>query len=152
MCWWGGVKVICHWNVNDICVVRSILLVTINWKFYCVDFFLTVYRILTGVQRTQILSCIYGCQIELSQRPNWSTALTGRYTPKNMYLNRRLSNLASSLISGTFTLESRKLEGKLHQSPCRQNGELFWGVGTSKVICRFRIWLISTFNPLKPMG
>ena len=58
---------------------------------------------------------------------------------KNMYLNRRLSNLASSLISGTFTLESRKLEGKLHQSPCRQNGELFWGVGTSKVICRFRI-------------
>ena len=59
--------------------------------------------------------------------------------PKNMYLNRRLSNLASSLISGTFTLESRKLEGKLHQSPCRQNGELFWGVGTSKVTCRFRI-------------
>ena len=51
---------------------------------------------------------------DFSHCPGLRRADISALYPKNIYLYRILSNLVSSLISRTFTVESRNLEGKRH--------------------------------------
>ena len=51
---------------------------------------------------------------DFSHCPGLRRADISALYPKNIYLYRILSNLVSSLISRTFTVESRNLKGKRH--------------------------------------
>ena len=110
----------CNWQIFWILFLNSIELLVLNLTFY--NNLLTRKVVQVANENEGILFCPALC----SCTKEYISSENGQQPP-------------SSLIKFHFSLESRKLKGKRHQSSCRQNGELL-GLRCTEFYVKCTLW------------